>query len=363
MLIPAHFHFLKKGAVMRVYTGARRKRTATPVSRRQRAVAFRHTKYKAVRVLQDAEETVLTPAETIAELPVPETEPEIPEPVEKPAEEPEIIPEQPAEEPETEETPAEPAVEETPAETAEEPQPAVQEPEPVKETAAERRARRKARKELRKEQDFEDYLSTPRTGILKKLLLPFLALEKEASADQRVTAPFFSLVVNIFKYIAAAAWASGIVAGFINANPFGFTRMIFSDCAWLTVRLAVYMLAAQYVLAAVMGLVSFVLRSTVSWKRLIATMSQSSLFTGVLFTIAALIYGKFPAVGIGLGIAAAVTGFFLTLSAVAKHIDLTKHAGMLILVAVITVLAVFGLKYIQSVCTDVWMILKTIMNV
>ena len=354
MLFPAHFHFFKKGAIMRVYTGARRKRTATPVSRRQRAVAFRHTKYKANRVLQDAEETVLTPAETAAEILVPETEPEAAEPVEEPAEETTVIPEQPAEEP---------AAEEPSAQPAEELEPEVHEPEPARETAAERRARKKAERAQRKEQDFEDYLNTPRTGILKKLLLPFLALEKEASAEARVTAPFFSLVVNIFKYIAAAAWVSGIIAGFINQNPFGYTRMIFTDCAWLSVKLAAYMLAAQYALAFIMGLVSFVLRSTVSWKRIIATMSQSSLFTGALFTIAALIYGKFPVFSIGLGIAAAVIGIFLTLSAIAKHIDLTKHLPMLILIAVITVIAVFGLKYIQSACSGVWKILKTIMNI
>ena len=343
---------------MRVYTGARRKRTATPVSRRQRAVAFRHVKYRAVPVLQDTEETILSPAETAEEILV--TEPAEPETVIETPAEPEKT--QPEEETVTAEPEPEPSDTEKPAEEIPE-QTETPQPEPVKETPAEKKARKKAQKELRKEQDFEDYLKTPRTGILNKLLLPFLAIEKEASAEDRVTSPFFSLAVNAFKYIAAASWISGIAAEFINKNPFGFSRMIFTDCAWLAVRLAVFMLAAQYVLAIVMSLASFVLRSTVSWKRLIASMSQSSLFTGVLFAIAALIYGKMPAIGAGLGIAAAVIGVFLTFSALAKHIDLTKRLRMLVLIAVVTVLAVFGLKYIQTVCTDVWQILKTIMNI
>lgn len=340
---------------MRVYTGAKKKRTATPVSRRMRAVAFRHQKYKALR--KDAEE-VLSQLPKITEEAAVET-PVITEPViEEPVIAESVIEEkQPAEEVPQEKTPEEPEV---PANVEEEKPEEVSKP---KETPEERKARKKAEKERRREEDFQAFLNTPRTGFFKKLLLPVLAIEKEALSKERVTEPMFSLAVNVYKYIAIAAWMSCIVAGFINTNPFGFARIIFSDGAWLAVRLAAYMLCAQYVFAFVLGLASFVLHQPVSWKKYIASMSQSSLFTGTVFVIAALLYQMNPVFGAGLGIAGAVTGCFLMMKAVAKHFDLTKHLRMLVVLVVLCVFAVFGLKYIQAVCGDIYHILKTIMNI
>lgn len=348
---------------MRTYTGAKRKRTATPASRHLRPVAFRHGRRYVRSPLQETllsvpeaeEERILqTPEEEVTET-VPEQEETalvIPQIEEEP--EPEQA-EQPTEEPaDIQEILEESALQDV--------QPEPEKPAEPKKTVSERLAERKAKRTAAKEAAIEDYINTPRTNVFRKLIRPYAAMVTESSVKETVSEPVFSLAVTVFKFLGAGAWISRITASYINKNAFGYARMSFSGGAWLTLRLAVFLIAAQYILAAAVSAVSYVFRDGVSWKKITASMSQSALSTGCLFVIAALLYGINPALGAGLGIAAAAFGIFMTLSAVARHFDFAKGGRTLIVIAILTALGILGILYVRSACGDIWRIFAAIMN-
>ena len=123
------------------------------------------------------------------------------------------------------------------------------------------------------------------------------------------------------------------------------------------------MIIAQYVLVYLVSAVSYIFREPVSGKKLMAGVSQSSLTIGMLFVLAVLLYGRMPVIAAGIGITAAVMGIFMTFAAISHLFRFEKTGRLLTVILIVAVLSIFGLKYIQFACGDIYRILLNILNI
>ncbi|MCR4950346.1 MAG: hypothetical protein K6A40_03360 [Solobacterium sp.] len=321
--------------------GAARRRTDTPVSRRQRAVEYRHVRYMKKKAAG---------AETKAAV----------QTVRK------------------EETPVRKNMEKHPAEKESVPMDNAKnrfrkmlftnplsgesgKAEQPEEGPAKEKTKKEQRRE-RKEEKIQVLVDTPRSSVVEMLLKPAYSMEKVSMIDDLTISPMLIFLMNVVKWFAFGNFLTRLVKGFLNEDTFGTARINFSAEIWMSVKIALFCLAAEYFIDFAVSIVSGLAKRPVRMFKLTEINGRSSLFTGVLFILSIILFSFNEALGIAMFIAVCVICLVLKGYSLDLILAMPKNAQIIVLLLAVAAVGFAGTLYMGFAFSDIIDMLNTVVH-
>jgi|GEM_PF-4301300 len=323
------------------------RRTALPSDRNKRAVSYRHRSFHAPSVI----------AETTAEKAVEEVKTVKDEPLQAAvAEAMEMLKKK-------EEKAAAPAKkkEEKKAEKKETVSAApLKEEKTAKELKKEIRAEKKETRRRMKEKEIEDYITTPHTSWLEKLIDPLKAIEYEVRVrNQTVASVLNGLIWISIKWFLIWYFVIHSLCSIIADKEFSVERLSFDQQILMVVFMAVYFIAAECILSLLLRLVS----GKMPFFKVFAADSISAMHVVILMVIAVVVFTKSQHIGIAIGLASLFIAVGLRFYALTRVIDhRTMLTYWLILIAM-GITAYYGWTWFLKYCSPLIELMKTLLGI
>lgn len=232
-----------------------------------------------------------------------------------------------------------------------------------------RKEDKKRQKQLKKQQKLQDkedrlnrLIDEPENSIFLLMSDPTRCIYNTSSVDYATLSLGTRVVWNVLKWIAIAACVAIWIAGFINANPFGFARFNFTSTAMLAAKLAIFGYIGEIVCGYLIAFVSKTSKVNVDRARLVSLCTLAAPLEIVLFAISAALIHFFSPIGITVFVASIAITCLLT----GYSLFLVKVPPRRTILAVFITVAAFTFligPYFSLFIEDVLLIFQNIMNI
>lgn len=319
------------------HLGAKKKRTNTPAMARQRAVAFRHSRY----AIKNKVNTTVVPTEVVSKPTTVKVDTKSTKDIGKKiggifagigaafA--------------------AKKTVEKVESNKTEIPK--VEKPvvskEEKKALKQETKAQKKSNKMARFEAEIQHYIDTPRTSVIRKIFSPIIAVDTEASvADETVSVTGYAYVLLLVKWILFAGIFFGKIREIITLNEFSTARFGFTDSATMSFEVAIYLYVSELVLYAVVSLLSKGIDKPVTYSKLLAIAMNASLNAIFVATIGLVVMMWKSNIGFAIGVSAIVLSAYYKAGGIHKVTGNLNFWRVCVLTIVFAILVFFFFQYI-----------------
>lgn len=239
-----------------------------------------------------------------------------------------------------------------------------------------KKAEKKAEKEKKKEkkllrkqqkiQDKEDLLNRlidePEHNLFFLLKDPIRCIDNNARVDYAVLSTGTRVVWNTIKWIAISACIAICIAGFINANPFGFARLNFTSTSVLAAKLMVFGYLAEIVTGFGIACISKTRKESFDRARMVSLCTLATPCKILMFTISAICIHYVSEVGIALFAASCVLSLLMTGFSLFKA-NVSPRRTMLVIFLVVFASTYLIGPYFSMFAEDILHIFQNIMNI
>jgi len=326
------------------------RRTALPSDRNKRAVSYRHRSFHASDAMEETMTEEAVEVKTVKDEPLQAAVAEAMDMLKK-KEEKAAAPAKKKEEKKTE------ASARKKEETKTVP---VTEEKTKKEIRKEEKAEKKETRRRMKEKEIEDYITTPHTSWIEKLIDPLKAVEYEVRVrNQTVASVLNGLIWMSLKWFLIWYFVIHSLCSVIADKEFSVERLSFDQQILMVVFMAVYFIFAECILTLLLRLVS----GKMPFFKVFAADTISAMHVVILMVIAVIIFTKSQHLGIALGLASLFIAVGLRFYALTRVIDhRTMLTYWLILIAM-GITAYYGWTWFLKYCDPLIELMKTLLGI
>ena len=322
--------------------GSARRRTDTPVSRRQRAVEYRHVRYMKKKAAAAVSQPAVQPVRKEEK------------PIRKKAEKTAVPAEKGSADMKNTKNRFHNMLFTKPL--TEESAKAEQQEDPAREKT------KKEKRLERKEEKIQDLVDTPRSSVVEMLLKPAYSMEKVSMIDDLTISPMLIFLMNVVKWFAFGDFLTRLIKTFLNEDTFGTARINFTTEIWMSVKIAAFCLAAEYFIDFVLSIVSGLAKRPVRMLKLTEINGRSSIFTGVLFILSIVLLRFNASLGIGLFTATCVICLVLKGYSLDLFLAMSKNAQIIVLLLAVAAVGFIGTMFMGFAFSDVVDMLNTVIH-